>query len=423
MRKRRTRRSTAAAERYLPLVYFGAIVLIAGILLPSALRPPNQQPNQTAQLSPDAPPDKNPDALISSLNRASSGTAGTGNTGAAVGAGGLASPGGPTPPTTFAPRACPKGVGNPPRQVESIYAAPCATPWSGNNGGATWKGVNATEIRVGIRGPGYKCGASYDACHNGPVDQMDPSNMNGAERTFFVLERYFNQSFQLFGRQLRFYFIEPNSLSIQDEQNEAVDADNTYHIFGSPTASSVSCEEWARRQILSYCEELPEKFFNDHRPYVWGGYMSGTEITRFAVEYICKKLAGKPAVYTDDPTLKNKVRKIGVVTYNDRGYGADAEWGKAELKRRCGLDEELIFMNPDEANGQSALATAATKLKADDITTVIPGMDWLSTAALDNAAASQQYYPEWYVCDCGALTRNQLGQLQNQTEWGHSFGL
>ena len=68
MRKRRTRRSTAAAERYLPLVYFGAIVLIAGILLPSALRPPNQQPNQTAQLSPDAPPDKNPDALISSLN-------------------------------------------------------------------------------------------------------------------------------------------------------------------------------------------------------------------------------------------------------------------------------------------------------------------------------------------------------------------
>src|SRR5437764_348587 len=138
MRKRRgRRRSTAAAERWLPLVYFGAIVLVAVVLLPSALRPPNQQPNQTAELSPDAPPDKNPDALIPSLNRASSGTAGSGNTGQAQGAGGLSSPGGNPPPTTLAPRACPKGVGNPPRQVESIYAAPCATPWSANNGGPT----------------------------------------------------------------------------------------------------------------------------------------------------------------------------------------------------------------------------------------------------------------------------------------------
>ena len=190
-------RNRQALERWLPVAYLGLVVVLAVAVLPSALRPPNQQPNQTAELSPDAPPDKNPDALISSLSRASSGTAGSGNTGQAQGAGGLSSPGGNPPPTTLAPRACPKGVGNPPRQVESIYAAPCATPWSGNNGGATWKGVSPTEIRVGIRGPGYKCGASYDTCHNGPIDDIKPSDMNGAERTFFVWERYFNQTFQL----------------------------------------------------------------------------------------------------------------------------------------------------------------------------------------------------------------------------------
>src|SRR5205814_1973211 len=139
---------------FLPLGYFAAALAMAVFLLPSALRPPTQQPNQTAELSPNAPPDKNQAAVIGSFQRASSGVA-------------APSPGGPSTTvakvtTTTVPaaapavvqvaRACPHGFGSPPRQVESIYAPPCAAPWSGNNGGSTWKGVTSNEIRIGVTG-------------------------------------------------------------------------------------------------------------------------------------------------------------------------------------------------------------------------------------------------------------------------------
>src|SRR5947199_6192384 len=110
----------------MPMAFMGLGVVLMVALLPSALRPPAPQTPQTAQLSPDAPPDSKTDSLIASLNRASSGTAGAGTTDAGNGAPtpGPTTPPGPgttTPPTTApAPStvACPHGYGNPPRQTE-----------------------------------------------------------------------------------------------------------------------------------------------------------------------------------------------------------------------------------------------------------------------------------------------------------------
>src|SRR3712207_2497653 len=105
---RRGERSVAAA--YLVV----ATALIAAVL-PSVLRPPPDQPNASAEFSPDAPP-SDQDALVATINRATSATAGAipvgddapaidlnGGTGAAP-----TGPGGPTPSSL--PRACPRGV-------------------------------------------------------------------------------------------------------------------------------------------------------------------------------------------------------------------------------------------------------------------------------------------------------------------------
>jgi len=232
------------------------------------------------------------------------------------------------------------------------------------------------------------------------------------------------QNFQFYGRQVVFYIVEPNSLSIQDEQAAAVAAAHS-GLFGSPFQYSVSCEQWAIRKLVSMCDELSDNYYAKHDPYLWGGYMGGTEITKFAAEYWCKKLVGKNAIFAGDPTFHTVRRKFGAVTYNDRGYGEDAANGQKMLKQQCGEDELLIYMTPgtDTAQGSAAFASAATRLKAAGVTTVVPGLDWISTAALTNAAANQGYFPEWYVCDCGALSRNQLAQLQNQAEWKGAFGL
>src|SRR5687767_737413 len=39
-------------------------------------------------------------------------------------------------------------VGDPPRQIEDPQSPPCVPYWSGDNGGATWRGVTRDEIRV-----------------------------------------------------------------------------------------------------------------------------------------------------------------------------------------------------------------------------------------------------------------------------------
>src|SRR6187200_2337925 len=127
--KRTARRKSHGrrSENAMPMAFMGLGLCLIVLLLPSALRPPAPQTNQTAQLSPDAPPDSKSESVIASLNRASSGTAGAGTgTGptdqTAPGAPPPPAPGEP-PPTTAPPapptKACPHGFGNPPRQTES----------------------------------------------------------------------------------------------------------------------------------------------------------------------------------------------------------------------------------------------------------------------------------------------------------------
>src|SRR5438876_5625511 len=108
------------ADNAVPVAYLVLAIGLVAVLLPTALRPPAPQTPQTAQLSPDAPPDNKTESLIASLNRASSGTAGT-----STGLGDNLSAAGPdvTPPPPPSTVGCPHGYGNPPRQTESPYSA------------------------------------------------------------------------------------------------------------------------------------------------------------------------------------------------------------------------------------------------------------------------------------------------------------
>src|SRR5947209_7194281 len=107
----RSRGAVRKAERWVPPAYLLAAILVAVLVLPSVLRitPPAQ--SQSAELSPDAPPDRNQQTFISAFSRGVSGTAGdavgegTGEPGPAGGVAGAASgPGGPGP-AIAAPRA------------------------------------------------------------------------------------------------------------------------------------------------------------------------------------------------------------------------------------------------------------------------------------------------------------------------------
>ena len=427
MARRTLKRSRRGVERYLPLVYFFVAIALIVIVLPTALRPPPQQATQSAELSPDSPPDQ-ADSLVSSFSQGSSSTAGAGDqaptgnglTGAA--GGGNGGPGGgnlPGPPDKLASRACPAGVGNPARQTPNVYAPPCAAAFQGNNGGATWRGVTATQINIDVQGTG----ANNKPSANGAVTDVPKTGANAWDRTYSVFQQYFNKNFQLYGRRLQFYVSQPSGIGVDAQIAAATAADKEYNVFASGFTSEPECSYFAEHQIIAWCEQNPLPFYENSSPYLWGWYMNGTELTHFGDEYICKKLAGKPAIHAGDPLYQQTTRKFGMLLYDTRGYAELGPVAQQELKSMCNVDLEVIGANLDNQQGEASLGTAVARFKADGVTTIIPAVDYISSATFTNSANSSSWFPEWLTFGGGALDRNQLAQLQNQTEWAHAFGL
>jgi hypothetical protein len=407
----------------IPLAYLGAVVLAALIILPTALRPPPDPAQQSAEFSPDAPPDDQQDAIVSSLNRGSSQTAG-----AAPGEG-PGDPAGPpldpntptTPPPPPPPaRSCKNGRGNPPRQVESLYAAPCAPAFVGDNGGDTYQGVTRNEIRIAINGT--NAGGS-DPCADGKLPPEPPATGEcDADRTYRVLMQYFNENFQFYGRRIQFYVAQPNTTTETDVRAAAIQGADEYKVFAAAGLYSPGCQEYARRKLLAFCAQLPLSQYKKWSPYLWSFYQDGTELADFSAEYICKRLVGKTAGHVGDPTMQNTKRKFGLVYFSSRDYAENGPYLEQKLKA-CGTDVLAIAANPDDQNGQAGLATVVSRFKIEGVTSVIPNMDAVSQVAMTNIATSNGYFPEWITTGAGANTANAIGQLMDQRQWAHAFGI
>src|SRR5579884_2613954 len=125
-------------RRYPPLAAAVGALALAVFALPSALNLPQANPGQTLEYAP----------VPGQSSQSSSGNfagLGLGSGGAASGAGGLAQPGPAGTGTQPSSKHC---VGNPPRQTEDPLSPPCVAFFQGDNGGRTYTGVTATEVRV-----------------------------------------------------------------------------------------------------------------------------------------------------------------------------------------------------------------------------------------------------------------------------------
>ncbi len=397
-------------ERALPLGYLAVALVIVATLLPTSLRPPPEDPTTSAEFSPDAPPDDNPDAIVANFNRGQSATAGGGE-----GTGGppAASAIGPAPP-----RACPRGFGTPPRQSESLYAPPCAAAFTGSNGGATHAGVTATEIRIAVSGV-TAATPSREGCYN---DQPQPTE-NAVDRTFRALQTYFNQVFQLWKRTIVLCAVQFGA-NATEQRAAAAQVVQEFNAFGYAWSSSVACAELKRHDRVCFTSQFPADWFRQQEPSAYSWYMDGTKLGRFASEYVCKKLVGKPAVYAGDPLLQGTKRKFGILYYDHPDFRSNADNLEQLLTAECRAPlGSSVGYNIDTGDGQANLSTAMTRFRADGVTTIIPLNDYLTNAVATNAADGNGYAPEWFTVGYGAVDRNRLARVQNQKQWARAFGL
>lgn len=402
-------RRVKTTERVLPMAMLGVVVVLAVVVLPSSLRPPPDQTNASGELSPDAPPEEDPDSIISSFTRAGSRTAGARRVGRRQ-----------VPPTPPPPVALPSRgqcFGDPPLQTESVYAPDCKPAFKGDNGGATYKNVTGDQVNIG-----FWHGATTPS-YDGPVPSEPQPNENGVDRTLRVLQAFFNARYETYGRRIQLVFVDTPERTDEAEQAVAAKADTEYKVFASTHLDQPYCDELVRRSLMCFNQNpFPDAYYQARAPHYWGFQMSATRNERLMSEYVCKRLKGRTADYAAG-LQRGQPRKFGVIYQTDLLPRTYKDFQKA-FKAKCN-GEVLGFDVRDPTTGSdhtAQIGLAVSTMQREGVTTIVSYMQFGSEFVAKQAAESSEYKPEWVITGSYGDNFNILGKAKPAGQQAQTFG-
>jgi hypothetical protein len=387
----------------IPAIYPLVALAVAVAFLPSALRPPPERTNDSPSLNPNAPPDDQAQEIIQATRQAQGG-AGSDETAAAT-------------TTTSVPAATKlasgRCFGNPLRQTESVYSAPCAPAWAGDNGGATGLNVFPNEVRIGL----YHAAVDVD---EGPIPTSPQNNESAASRTLRILQQYVNNRFQTFGRRVRFY-----ALSGDDDpasnQAEAKKAIQQHRILIASHLNLPFCEEFVREGGAAFCNPQVQRVYARNQPGLYSFMLDRTRAASFGAEFVCKKVREGKAVYSG--TERNRDRKIGLVTESQiDSANVPPEEYEAALKKECGASYGSRTYQVGGADPGVA-TSAVAQMRASGVTTVVLEVGVVNTLLMMTAAEAVGWQPEWVMVSPEALDFATNARLLPATQSAHLFGL
>ncbi len=290
------------------------------------------------------------------------------------------------------------------------------------NGGATSRGVTADTIKV----------VAYVAPENDAVLDFvtaaianDDTNAQAIE-TFAGYVEMFQRHFQTYGRTVEVEFLQASGPS-QDEVAARADAERAvndmgaFAVIGGPALTSA----WTERikelgAVCVFCFGI-----NDPEPSTFSVTPSAGQSRAHIVEYVSKKLVGKPAEFAGDAAYRDKERVFGHLTI-DTGSADSAENAKnfRDDTAEAGVElaEQLTYtLNP--ATLQEQAGGIITKLKDAGITTVIFSGDPVAPGTFTRVATSQEYFPEWVIGPSVLVDVTAFARTYDQQQWAHAFGI
>ena len=422
-------------RRFMPFYALGAVFALMLIMLPS--RPDNGDTDQASSLteSTESFGDTTTDTTSTDGDaavRASGATRRIGGSGPTGNTPGVSLPG----VAKFDPLAwaasgktrggfdCAKGV----RQLPwSRYAVPCYPVWSGNNGGATTRGVTPKEIVIVNRVFPESASSRATSAFVQAAGFASPTEFRETRLKFV---EYFNKVFELWGRKVKFIVYESEygdstqeALS-QGKDGACQDADaiiskyKPYGVIGSGT-TGVFGECAGERKLVTFGAGAyyPENWFDKYHPYLWAGEMECERIAYMNAEYIGKRLANRPAKWSKDKLLDKSKRVFGLIVPDNDQYSHCVDIAEREGERKYGTkiksryDYKLDIQRlPDEA------AKAVVQFNAAKVTTIVLACDPLIPIFMTQSARGQEYFPEWIINSAGLTDVEQFARLWDQEE-------
>jgi hypothetical protein len=307
------------------------------------------------------------------------------------------------------------------RLAMPYYFAPECYANAADNGGPTAPGVTADEIKVVV----------YIAPDTDPVLDFITAPIANDDTGAQVEETYqgftdmFNAYMQTYGRTVKLEFLHGSGTSDDEvaaraDAVKAMDEMGAFAVWGGPVLSNAWTQEIkARGGVCIGCPAL-----DDAEPSVFSVAPSGDQVRQLMVEYVTKKLAGKPAEFAGDDAFVSQERVFGHL-WIDTG-SADAQQGADDMKQMladAGVDlaEQVGYeLNPGTLQEQAT--TIISRLKEAGVTSVIIGGDPIAPKTFTEVATAQDYHPEWILGTATLQDTTAFGRTYDQDQWSHAFG-
>src|SRR4051812_47481417 len=312
------------------------------------------------------------------------------------------------------------------------YSPPCYA-FSGDNGGATNKGVTATDIHVAYRVLNEKGFQQTLAALAGAQLSDSPDDI---KRTITALAEFFNKRYQFYGRHLVFDFyngVGSNTSELLGGGRDKAEADaETVKSMGAFADMSGTSEPYANalghRGILNFGDPyLSTNWHDQHAPFSWSLAVDGTSVAKMAAEYSVKRLGGpngqvKNAKWAGG-SLASQPRKVATMAPENSWYQESVQVAKK-------TSEDAGFKMADNIEYQLNLDTMSNqanniipKLKSEGITTIFCGCDPIMPVFLTGEMNRENYFPEIVILGTALTDADIVGQLWNQEAAKHAFGV
>jgi hypothetical protein len=315
------------------------------------------------------------------------------------------------------------------------YSPPCIAWRAGRaNGGATSRGVSKDTIKVGFRIPvedirDYQSAMSQLA---GSKGEAIPAPTEGdVNRTVENFITYFNRNFQFYGRRIELVQWKGKGSAIneitgagQEAANaDAIRAAKELKVFADVSAFTQPYNDALARQgvVAIGAPYMSREWFAKRAPYSWSPFPDCTSLGENAGEYLNKRVFGRPATHAG-AGLAGKPRKVAVVAPDNPEYQQCVDAGM-RLIEKAGNSATRYSYTLDLSTASDQVNNLAAKLKRDGITTVVLATDPLVPLLLTSRMSQQEYYPEWVVLGTAMTDLDVVGQLYDQSQWKHAFGL
>jgi hypothetical protein len=310
------------------------------------------------------------------------------------------------------------------------YSPPCLS-FQGDNGGETSRGVTADTIDVTYRttaDPNLLKVLADTA--DIPMDETNEDVYRTAEG----LIDYFNQHFELYGRQIELQRIEGAGSTLQEltgggqeaANNDAIQAAQDVGAFADVTGlTQPYADALARQEVINIgAPYMSREWFTERRPYSWSNFPDCTVVAETASEYGVKRMFGRPATHAGDD-LADRERRIALIAPNNLEYQQCAD-ASEEIIEDAGFEFALrTDYVLDLAQLQTQAVNLVSQLKANDITSVALACDPILALYLAQQAQQQNYHPEWQPIGVGFIDLDLVGQMIQRLsgdQWTRAFG-